>query len=316
VALPALTPRDDAFSPYLTFSRGEWAKLSANVEVPLSAEELQRLQGINEEVSLQEVAEIYLPLARLLSLHVEAAQGLHRVADTFLGAPSAHVPYIIGIAGSVAAGKSTTARILQALLARWPGHPRVDLVTTDGFLFPNRVLEARGLMHRKGFPESYDVRRLVRFVSDVKSGRPLVEAPVYSHLRYDIVPGEMQAVRNPDVLIQEGHNVLQSAGIAPVFVSDYFDFSLYVDASLDDLRQWYVRRFLHLRETVFRDPESYFHRFSDLSETEAVEMALRIWEEINEANLRENIEPTRERADLVLEKGVRHGVQRVRMRRL
>jgi type I pantothenate kinase len=316
VARPAASPRDDGFSPYLTFSREEWAKLRANVEMPLSEAELERLRGINEEVSLGEVAEVYLPLARLLSLHVEAAQGLHRVADTFLGHPSARVPYIIGIAGSVAAGKSTTARILQALLARWPGHPRVDLVTTDGFLFPNRVLEARGLMERKGFPESYDVRRLLRFVADVKSGRPLVEAPVYSHLRYDILPGETQGVRSPDVLILEGLNVLQSAGAAPVFLSDYFDFSLYVDASLEDLRQWYVKRFLRLRETVFRDPDSYFHRFSDLSETEAVEMALRIWREINEANLRENIEPTRERADLVLEKGPRHGVQRVRMRRL
>jgi type I pantothenate kinase len=312
-----LTPRVEApFSPYLTFGREEWAGLRAHVPLPLSEEELRRLRGINEEISLDEVADIYLPLARLLSLHVEAAQGLHRVSDNFLGKPSERVPFVIGIAGSVAVGKSTTARILQALLTRWPDHPRVDLITTDGFLLPNRVLEARGLMQRKGFPESYDVRRLLRFVSDVKSGRPMVDAPVYSHLRYDLLDGEAQRVESPDIVILEGLNVLQTGAGFPVFVSDFFDFSIYVDASLENLREWYVRRFLHLRATVFQDPASYFHRFSQLPEDEVVGMALRIWEEINEVNLRENIEPTRERADLVLEKGERHTVQRVRLRKL
>jgi type I pantothenate kinase len=312
-----VTPRNDApFSPYLTFGRDEWARLSAQVTLPLSEEDLARLRGINEEISLDEVADIYLPLARLLSLHVAAAQGLHRVTDSFLGKPSARVPFVVGIAGSVAVGKSTTARILQALLTRWPDHPRVDLITTDGFLLPNRVLEERGLMQRKGFPESYDVRRLLRFVSDVKSGRPLVDAPVYSHLRYDLLPGEAQRVENPDIVILEGLNVLQTGAGAPVFVSDFFDFSIYVDASLEDLREWYVNRFLRLRATVFQDPASYFHRFSEIPEDEVVGMALQIWEEINEVNLRENIEPTRERADLVLEKGAQHSVRRVRLRKL
>ena len=265
---------------------------------------------------MAEVADIYLPLARLLNLHVAAAQHLHRVSETFLESPPVKVPYVIGIAGSVAVGKSTTARILQALLSRWPDHPRVDLITTDGFLFPNAVLEARGILQRKGFPESYDVRRLIRFCSDVKSGRPLVTAPVYSHLRYDIVPGEMQVVDQPDLVIIEGLNVLQSGGGAPVFVSDFFDFSIYVDAPAPDLRGWYIARFQRLRETVFQDPASYFHRFAELPTEEAMATAERIWEEINEVNLRENVLPTRERADLVLEKGKHHSVQRVRLRKL
>jgi type I pantothenate kinase len=307
---------DALYSPYATFSREEWAALSGKIPVPLTEEELVRLQGINEEISLSEVADIYLPLARLINLHVAAAQHLHRVSETFLEAPPVRVPYVIGIAGSVAVGKSTTARILQALLARWPDHPRVDLITTDGFLFPNRVLEARGIMDRKGFPESYDVRRLIRFCSDVKSGRPRVTAPVYSHLRYDIVPDEVQTVDQPELVIVEGLNVLQTGAAAPVFVSDFFDFSIYVDASVADLREWYVQRFERLRETVFQDPASYFHRFSELTAEEATSTALRIWEEINEVNLRENVLPTRERADLILEKGPRHSVQRVRLRKL
>ncbi len=312
---PPTTEPETELSAYLSFDREEWAKLSPDVPVPLTERDLDELRGINEAVSLEEVAEIYLPLARLLNLHVAASQQLHRVSDTFLRKPSAKVPFVIGIAGSVAVGKSTTARILQALLTRWADHPRVDLVTTDGFLFPNRVLEERGLMLRKGFPESYDVRHLLRFVSDVKSGRSPLFAPVYSHLHYDIQEGALQSVDAPDIVIVEGLNVLQT-GASPVFISDFFDFSIYVDASLENLRQWYVERFLRLRDTVFQEPASYFHRFAGFSEEEARSTAVTIWREINEANLRENIEPTRERATLILEKGTRHSVQRVRLRRL
>jgi type I pantothenate kinase len=310
-----------SLSRYVSFSREEWARLRAATPLTLGEDDLATLRGINEKMSLDEVVQIYLPLSRLLSLYVAAAQSLYKVTDTFLGKPAAKVPYVIAIAGSVAVGKSTTARILQALLARWPDHPRVDLVTTDGFLYPNRLLEARGLMHRKGFPESYDLRRLVRFMADVKAGRAEVAAPIYSHLAYDILPGEVQIVRQPDIMVVEGLNVLQTGDGHPsrplrMFVSDFFDFSIYVDADEADIEQWYVERFLTLRETVFREESSYFHRYASLSLEEAPRVARQIWREINGVNLRENIQPTRERAHLILEKGKDHFVRGVKLRKL
>jgi type I pantothenate kinase len=311
----------EAPSPYVRFTRDEWARLRAATPLTLTEADLEQLRGINERIALDEVADIYLALSRLLNLYVAASQNLHRVSDTFLGSPAAKVPYVIAVAGSVAVGKSTTARILQALLARWPDHPQVDLVTTDGFLFPNRVLEERGLMERKGFPESYDLRRLVRFLADVKSGRPEVSAPVYSHLTYDIVPGEEQVVRQPDIVIVEGLTVLQTSdgrgGRSPqLFVSDFFDFSLYVDADESDIEQWYLDRFLTLRDTAFADERSFFHHFAALPENEAIEVARGIWRSINGVNLHENILPTRERARLILEKAPDHSVRAVRLRKL
>lgn len=305
----------------MDFDRSEWARLRANTPLTLSEADLAELQGLNDRVSLAEVEAIYLPLSRLLNLHVAATQNLHTATDTFLGTLPNPLPYVIGVAGSVAVGKSTFARVLRALLARWPDHPHVDLVTTDGFLYPNAVLEERGLMQRKGFPESYDVRRLVQFMSDIKSGEPIVQAPVYSHQSYDIVPGEYQVVDRPDIVIIEGLNMLQTgdgAGgkFARVFVSDFFDFSIYIDADESAIEGWYIARFLALRETVFRDPRSFFHRYSSLNEAEAIATAHEIWHSINGVNLRENIQPTRDRARLVLEKGADHSIRRVHLRTL
>lgn len=307
-------------SPYLTFSRDSWAELRASLPLPLGQAEVEALAGLNEPISLAEVEAIYLPLARLLQLYVDASQALGQVTSTFLDLPQTRVPYVIAIAGSVAVGKSTTARVLRALLERGPAKPRVDIVTTDGFLRPNAWLEAHGLMHRKGFPESYDVRRLVRFMADVKSGAPELVAPTYSHLVYDVVPGAVQRIREPDILIVEGLTMLQRNDAANeparVFVSDFFDFSIYVDAAEHDLESWYIERFVRLRETAFRDPTSYFHRYAELPLAEARALAGRLWKDINALNLRLNIAPTRERARLVLEKGASHAVERVRLRKL
>ena len=316
MASPATAP----LSRFLTFDRDAWARLRASTPLTLSEMDLDDLRGLNERLSLDEVVEIYLPLSRLLNLHVRAIQSLYHASQTFLGNTAEKVPFIIGLAGSVAVGKSTTARVLQALLSRWPSHPSVALVTTDGFLFPNAVLESRGLMQRKGFPESYDRMALVRFLADVKAGYPEVHAPVYSHQRYDIVPGATQSVRHPDVVIVEGLNVLQAApaGYAEnqLFASDFFDYSIYVDADERNIEAWYVERFVRLRDTVFQDPESYFHRYAGLTESEARATAATIWAGINAVNLRENTAPTRARAHLILYKGVEHRVERVQLRRV
>jgi type I pantothenate kinase len=308
---------DQAWPGYRSFERAEWSGLRAATPLPLEAHELEALRGLNDRLELQEVTDVYLPLSRLLNLRVAATQALHRTTDTFLGRPLQRVPFIIGLGGSVAVGKSTTARVLQALLARWPDHPRVDLVTTDGFLRPNHQLEARGIMDRKGFPESYDVRRLIRFLEEVKRGEPEVRAPVYSHVVYDIVAGEEQVLRRPDIVILEGLNVLQTgaaAGHEARFVSDWFDFSIYVDADVADIERWYVERFFALRETAFVDETSFFRHFATLSDEELEATARRIWASINRPNLRENILPSRSRADLVLGKGSDHEVRTVRLR--
>jgi type I pantothenate kinase len=308
-------------SRYVRFTRAEWAALRADTPLTLTENDLAHLRGLNERVSLDEVVDIYLPLSRLLDLYIEASHGLHRATATFLGAKAAKVPYLIGLAGSVAVGKSTAARILRALLARWPTHTRVDLVTTDGFLHPTHVLEERGIMHRKGFPESYDRRALIQFLSDVKAGGARVAAPIYSHLTYDVVPDRFQIVDQPDVLIVEGLNILQTEDRSAearqrAFASDFFDFTIYVDAELTDVRQWYVERFFALRKTAFADPSSYFHRYADLDDEEAETVSSRIWREINEPNLLENILPTRDRAHLILAKSADHSVQHVLLRKV
>jgi type I pantothenate kinase len=308
-------------SPYRVFSRAEWAKLRADTPMTLMPPEITRLRSLHDRLDISEVEEIYLPLSRLLSLYVAATQRLFRAQQGFLGTEDAKMPYIIGVGGSVAAGKSTTARVLQALLARWPNVPKVDLITTDGFLYPNAVLEREGLMEKKGFPESYDLPALLRFLSDIKAGRRPVRAPVYSHLVYDVIQSQWIEIDRPEILIVEGLNVLQAGrlpkdGKAVPFVSDFFDFAVYLDADEGVLLSWYVNRFLALRGTAFADPQSYFHRYARLSDNEAIATATSIWNRINLVNLRENILPTRPRADLILTKGESHEVEQVALRRL
>jgi type I pantothenate kinase len=312
---------DDGLSPYRVFSRAEWAEKRNGTPMTLQADEVTRLRSLNDRLDIAEVEEIYLPLSRLLSLYVAATQRLFLAQQNFLGTEDAKMPYIIGVAGSVAVGKSTTARVLQALLARWPNVPKVDLITTDGFLYPNAILEREGLMEKKGFPESYDLPALLRFLTDIKAGRRPVRAPVYSHLVYDVMPNRSIEIDRPEILIVEGLNVLQAGsppkdGKAIPYVSDFFDFSIYLDADEDVLLSWYVNRFLTLRGTAFRDPKSYFHRYATLSDADAVETATSIWTRINLVNLRENILPTRQRADLILKKVESHLVEEVALRRL
>jgi type I pantothenate kinase len=301
---------------YLRFDRSNWAELRAQTPLTLHEKDLEALRGINDRIDLEEVVAIYLPLTRLLNLYVSATQNLHRVAATFLGTISPKMPYVIGIAGSVAVGKSTSARILQALLTRWPEHPRVELITTDGFLYPNAVLESRGIMNRKGFPESYDTKRLVQFLREIKAGTPDVSAPVYSHVEYDIVKGDSQVVHQPDILIVEGLNVLQVGSDSTEFVSDYFDFSIYIDAVESDIENWYIERFLALQQTVFSNPDSFFIHFAHLTNEQAIEVARGIWREINGKNLSDNIAPTRHRAALVMQKDAKHRVTEVHLRKL
>ena len=310
-----------SLSPYRIFERDVWARLRADEPLTLTLTDVERLQSLNDPISLDEVAAIYLPLSRLLSFYVAAAQNLYASTQNFLLARDGKVPYIVGLAGSVSAGKSTSARVLKALMSRWPNTPRVEIVTTDGFLLPNAELERLGLMERKGFPESYDGAALVKFLSRVKAGEPAVDAPVYSHLVYDVVPGKRTLVERPDILIFEGLNVLQPPPLQrdgkPVqFVSDFFDFSIYLDAEEPLLRTWYVQRFMRLRDTAFRDPKSFFVRYSRLSEYEALRAANSLWDRINLPNLRENILPTRARADLILRKGEDHKIQEVALRKL
>ena len=306
--------RNSDLSPYLDFDRDTWRGLRKSMPQVLTESEVKKLAGIGENINLEEVADVYLPLSRLIHMQVAARQALTAATEEFLGNPPSHVPFVIGVAGSVAVGKSTTARLLQVLLERWDSHPKVDLVTTDGFLYPTKILQERGLMSRKGFPESYDRRALMRFVTDVKSGKEVVRAPLYSHVSYDIVPDEYQMVNQPDILILEGLNVLQTW--PTLMISDLFDFSVYVDARVETIEKWYINRFLGLRHTAFREPGAHFAAYADMNDEQAFAQAREIWQSINLPNLVENILPTRVRASLVLRKGADHTVEKVRMRKI
>ncbi|AAU38795.1 type I pantothenate kinase [[Mannheimia] succiniciproducens] len=307
----------EKFSPFLTFTRKQWAELRKSVPLKLTEQDLKPLLGFNEELSLEEVSTIYLPLARLINYYIEENLRRQTVMNRFLGNTNANVPYIISIAGSVSVGKSTSARILQSLLSNWPENRKVDLITTDGFLYPLEKLKKENLLHKKGFPVSYDTPKLIKFLADVKSGKPNVSAPIYSHLTYDIIPDKFNKVDRPDILILEGLNVLQTGSrkAEQTFVSDFVDFSVYVDADEALLKEWYIRRFLKFRESAFTDPNSYFKDYAKLSKEEAVETAANIWNTINGLNLRQNILPTRERANLILRKGADHAVQEVKLRK-
>ncbi|MDB5586877.1 MAG: type pantothenate kinase [Devosia sp.] len=316
-----MTKRRSVLAPYHSFTRAQWSALRADEPMTLDAEDIKRLRTLSDPISLEEAEEVYLPLTRLLSFYVEAVQGLHNISTRFLDTPDQKVPFIIGVAGSVAVGKSTTARILRALLQRWPSSPKVDLVTTDGFLLPNATLTERGIMQRKGFPESYDRGRFVQFLADIKSGKGNVAAPVYSHLVYDIVPDQQVVIDRPDILIVEGLNILQpgelpKTGKPILFASDFIDFSIYIDADNEDLESWFMERFFQLRETAFRDPTSFFRRFAEMSKDEAGAFGKMVWETINLPNLQQNVVPTRGRADLILKKGKSHSIEDVRLRRV
>jgi len=307
--------------PYHRFSKAEWAAYRDGEPMTLSGADIERLRALTDPISLAEAEEIYLPLSRLISFYVEAAQAVHRVSTRFLGADDRKIPFIIGVAGSVASGKSTTSRILRALLRRWRTSPKVDLVTTDGFLYPNAVLEEKGLANRKGFPESYDRTALIAFLSDIKSSKPDVKVPVYSHLIYDVLPGEFVTVDRPDILIVEGLNILQpgelpKTGKPILFASDFIDFSIYIDADEADLRDWFMVRFRALRQSAFTDPKSFFRRLAEMPQAEAEAFGLQAWDQINLPNLRENILPTRGRADLILKKAGNHGIEEVQLRRV
>ncbi|WP_102027118.1 type I pantothenate kinase [Salirhabdus sp. Marseille-P4669] len=311
----------EKYSPYRTFTKDEWAKLRLNTPMTLTEAEVKELRGVNETISIEEVSNVYLPLTRLINLYITGSQQLHSVSDIFFGKTTKKVPFIIGLAGSVAVGKSTAARIIKALLSKWPNHPKVEIITTDGYLYPNRVLEQRDLMNRKGFPESYNTKALIDTLIQLKSGAKKVQVPVYSHLYYDIIPNEHYVLKQPDIVIVEGINVLQPARmqkktLPSVFVSDFFDLSIYVDATEEDLLRWYVDRFQKLKKTAFNNPESYFNRYASLNEEEAEAKATEIWNTINKVNLVENIRPTRNRADIILHKEEDHIITKVKLRKI